>query len=54
MVYDLCNINEESTVEITLTSKSESFDVVVKGQFDKVEKFGIICPDLAGDFFIPR
>lgn len=45
LIYDLCQVDEESSIDITIRNNGGRFSGYISVRIDKVEKFEIICPN---------
>lgn len=54
LVFDLCNIDVDSTLEIYIQARAGSYKGYISARIDKVEKFNIVCPSNKIDIFYPR
>ena len=54
IVYDLCQINAETEIELKIKSTKGTFTGNMKGSLKPVDTFKVICVDKESDWFKPR
>lgn len=54
MVYDMCKIDDSTTIQFKISSNGGRYRGKIEARIDKVEKFQIMCAAPTSDYFRPR
>lgn len=53
VIYDLCQVTENSTVQLKIENKIGTFTGNIEGRLDPVQTFKVICVERNSDWFVP-